>query len=285
MKQVTHLLLAAWLTACSSLSPSRQPQTEPQKSEKLKIYDAHAHYDDPSSGFSESMLKDYQENNVVAATIHISRKTPGKVFRAKVDKKIALCAALVPGIKSSDIEKGLRDQTYQCLKVYLAYIPKWASDAFYVPYYKMAEKYQVPVVFHTGDPIDKMAKVKYADPLTVDEIAVTYPKVKFVLAHLGNPWFDSAAEVVYKNDNVYADTSALMIGDISKANPESIEELMIKPVHWFFLYVENPQKLMFGTDWPLTTVGPHIEAMKKAIPKEHWEKFFYQNAMDVFKPR
>ena len=169
------------------------------------------------------------------------------------------------------------------MKVYLGYIPKYASDPFYHDFYRLAEKYQLPVVFHTGDTYDKKAKVKFAEPLQIDEIALQYPKVNFVLAHMGNPWIQSAAEVVYKNDNVFVDVSALMLGDVSKANPEALEELAIKPIRWFWLYVENPKKLMFGSDWPLMEVKPYIQAVMKAIPSEHWDAVFYKNAADLFK--
>ncbi len=47
----------------------------------------------------------------------------------------------------------------------------------------------------------------------VDDVAVDHPDVRFVLAHFGNPWLVDAAEVVYKNDNVWADLSGLIVGD------------------------------------------------------------------------
>jgi predicted TIM-barrel fold metal-dependent hydrolase len=40
---------------------------------------------------------------------------------------------------------------------------------------------------------------------------------------------------------------------------------------------------MFGTDWPLSKIKPYLEAYKRAIPKEHWNDVFYENAVKVFK--
>ena len=110
-----------------------------------------------------------------------------------------------------------------------------------------------------------------------------HPKVKFVLAHMGNPWIQSAAEVAYKNDNVYVDTSALMIGDVEKSSPEAIEELIVKPVRWFYLYTENPKKLLFGSDWDLNHIRPYLQAIQRAIPPQHWDDVFYKNAVTLFK--
>jgi hypothetical protein len=57
--------------------------------------------------------------------------------------------------------------------------------------------------------------VKFSHPLTIDEVAVDHPDITFVIAHAGNPWIESAAEVAYKNPNVYLDGSAFVIGDCS----------------------------------------------------------------------
>ena len=145
-----------------------------------------------------------------------------------------------------------------------------------------AEKYHVPVVFHTGDTDSRQAMLKYADPLTVDEVAVSHPKVTFVLAHAGNPWIESAAEVAYKNPNVFLDGSAFVIGDLKQTTPEQIETYLVKPVRWIFDYVGDPTKLMFGTDWPLTDIGPYLEAFRRAIPREHWKAVFHDNAARVY---
>lgn len=249
-----------------------------------RVIDAHAHWDGSSVQPSKKMKDEFLPNQIVGAVVHQSRshKDPERISTDS-PLQFRVCAAVVPGTSVKEVERGLASGKYRCMKVYLGYVPRYATDAFYKPFYKLAEKTGVPVVFHTGDTYDKMAKVKFAEPLQVDEVAVEFPKVTFVIAHIGNPWINSAAEVVYKNDNVYADLSALLLDDISKETPETVEELVVKPIRWFYLYVENPKKLMFGTDWPLLTIRPYLEAVQRAIPKEHWDDVFYNNAVRVFK--
>ena len=82
----------------------------------------------------------------------------------------------------------------------------------YRPYYELAERHRLPVVFHTGDTYSPRAKLRFAHPLGIDDVAVDHPKACFVLAHLGNPWLTDAAEVVYKNVNVWADLSGFAVG-------------------------------------------------------------------------
>jgi predicted TIM-barrel fold metal-dependent hydrolase len=155
----------------------------------------------------------------------------------------------------------------------------------YKPFYKLAAKYEVPVIFHTGDTSSKQAKLKYADPLTVDEVAVDHPSTSFVLAHCGNPWIESAAEVAYKNPNVYLECSALLGGDLSKMPQEKVDMYVVRPIAWIFGYLEDPSKLMFGSGWPGTIPGPYLDAYKKAIPKQYWPQVLYENAARVFNLR
>ncbi|MES2962960.1 MAG: amidohydrolase family protein, partial [Bdellovibrionota bacterium] len=181
------------------------------------------------------------------------------------------------------LESQLKSGRYGCIKVYLGYIYQYAYDKNYEPAYKLAEKYDVPVVFHTGDTYDVDGLLKYADPLTIDEVAVKHRKVQFVIAHCGNPWIQSAAEVAYKNPNVSLECSALLIGDLSESGPEAVEKLLVEPIRYVFTYVEDPSKLMFGTDWPLIHIKDYLEAYKRAIPKQHWKAVFNDNARRIFK--
>jgi len=138
------------------------------------------------------------------------------------------------------------------------------------------------VVFHTGDTYSTKAKLKFADPLTIDEVAVDFPKTTFVIAHLGCPWIDSAMEVTYKNPNVYVEASAMLIGDIN-SDKEALDTLMIQPIRKAFNFIADPNKFLFGTDWPLVNIKDYFEAYKKAIPEKHWCKVFFGNAVKVFR--
>jgi predicted TIM-barrel fold metal-dependent hydrolase len=82
--------------------------------------------------------------------------------------------------------------------------------------YALAAKYAVPVMIHCGDTYTPKGKVKYSHPLHVDEVAVDHPDVNFVICHLGNPWLRDCMEVVYKNANVYADISGLVLGNFQR---------------------------------------------------------------------
>ena len=208
-------------------------------------------------------------------------------------------AEIVPGLRAigianpeqSDREHLLRveqlliERRVVALKAYLGYVHHFPADAGYRPYYELAAKYKLPFIFHTGDTYSPYAKLKYAHPLGVDEVAVDHPDVRFVLAHVGNPWMIEAAEVVYKNVNVWTDLSGLMIGDDEKfAAPEGREEMgeVAERIRRAFRYAERPNRFLYGSDWPLAPMAAYRDFIRQAIPVEHHEAVFAGNGRLLF---
>lgn len=256
---------------------------------QLRIIDAHTHcvfnnMPEKTSGIMQSKeeyLKEMAENNVVGAVAHTGYL--GGYSGDLKGRNVTFCYGVGNEIDAEEIEAGLKSGRYGCVKIYLGYIHRYAYDDAYKGIYRLAETYDVPVVFHTGDTYDVQGKLKYADPMTVDEVAVDHPRVRFVIAHCGNPWINTAAEVAYKNPNVYLDLSGLMVGDLDQFPREILDEHLIKPVGWIFNYVGNPSKILYGSDWPLVNMGQYIKAIKRAIPEKHWQAVFHDNAVNVFR--
>jgi len=166
------------------------------------------------------------------------------------------------------------------LKLYPGYEPFSVDDPGLRDLYTLAGRFSVPVMVHTGDTYAPHAKVRYAHPLTVDEAAVEFPDVTFVLCHLGNPWFVDAMEVVYKNKNVVADISGLTLG---KFEPR-FERFALAKVNEALTYINNPSKLLFGSDWPLSDVASYLRFTRQleATPEE-LEGLLWRNAARVFR--
>lgn len=249
--------------------------------QNVPVIDVHTHTDFEGDATLERYTTELAEAGVVGAVAHVGRDGSGYVdLRAA---NVLHCAGVGAEVDAKLLEDDLRSGKVGCVKIYLGYVYRFASDPAYEPVYSLAKTYDVPVVFHTGDTYDVKGKLKYADPLTIDEVAVDHPDVRFVIAHCGNPWIQSAAEVAYKNPNVFLECSALLIGELGEDQGEAIERYVVAPIAWIFGYLEDPSKLMFGTDWPLSRVRPYLEAYKRAIPREHWGAVFHDNALRVFK--
>ncbi len=183
------------------------------------------------------------------------------------------------------VEDVLKQGTVKAFKVYLGYLHYGPSHIGYRPYYKLAAKYKTPIIFHTGDTYSDKAKIKYAHPKLIDEVAVDFPDTRFVLAHFGNPWITDAAEVVYKNKNVWADLSGILIGDadafakMAKSGVLARAENRIKQAIEF---TESPEKFLFGSDWPLAPVSVYRGFVERLFPKEHHADVFRNTARAVF---
>jgi predicted TIM-barrel fold metal-dependent hydrolase len=172
------------------------------------------------------------------------------------------------------------------LKGYLGYLHFEPAHANYRRYYELATKYRVPVMFHTGDTYSPQAKLKFAHPLGVDEVAVDFPDCRFVICHIGNPWMTDAAEVIYKNVNVWADLSGLMVGDDGAFASEEGREAMSELAHAIqraIKYSERPNRFVYGTDWPLAPMPAYREFIKEAVPPENHEQVFEENARRLFR--
>ncbi len=189
------------------------------------------------------------------------------------------------------VEEVLKTGKIKALKAYLGYVHYGPDAPGYLPYYKLAAKYKIPVIFHTGDTYSHRAKVKYAHPLLVDEIAVDHPDVNFVLAHFGNPWLVDAAEVVYKNnkrgirENVWTDLSGLLVGDAAefdKLRKNGMMKDVIATVRKAFDYTECPDRFLYGSDWPLAPMAPYRDFIRELIPAEFHGGVFEGNAKALF---
>ncbi len=182
------------------------------------------------------------------------------------------------------VDEQLANGRIVALKAYLGYVHAYPDDPGYRPYYELAAKHKLPFIFHTGDTYSPYAKLKYAHPLKIDEVAVDHPDVRFVIAHVGNPWTIDAAEVVYKNVNVWVDLSGLFIGDEeSLTDPDArpaIQET-IERIRSAFRYAERPNRFLYGSDWPLAPMPLYRDFIQEAIP-ENWHELIFEENAKIF---
>lgn len=237
------------------------------------------------SGFARELNK----NNVAGAIViddTLDDETPtgynSLVRLAKKNSKIFPVTAVNPDSVSvrgiEKLRKGLEEKLIYGIKIYLGYYPRYATDMVYSQFYSMAGEYGCPVILHTGDTYGEEYLVKYAHPLQIDELAVNFKKTNFVIAHLGNPWIRDAAEVVYKNPNVFTDLSAFCIGQV-----KNVPKFVYNDIEYAWEYVNNPDKFLYGSDWPLVKMADYIPIIKKAIPEKAHNKVFYENTKRVFR--
>ena len=275
------------------------PRCYPAAMEPRHLIDAHVHLNNyhettrrPTQQNIDDLFAKMEDVGVDHAVVITSYKVD--MDRPSAEEIVELLASdprvtVVEGLRwrgdvRTDLftmEERIRDGLVKGIKLYPGYDFYPINDPSLETVFRIAEKHDVPVMIHTGDTYAKTAKVRMAHPLLVDDVAVDYPDVKFVMCHLGNPWFQDAAEVLYKNDNVYADISGLTLGDFSY----EFERYMVQRVRDMITYMGDPGKqLMFGTDWPLVRMGPYIKFLDSLdLPDEAKENIAWRTAASLFR--
>lgn len=140
--------------------------------------------------------------------------------------------------------------------------PRLPSSLYHNPL-QVCSDFKIPAIFHCGDCLNsvKHAKLKYAHPLNIDEAAVDYDDINFVIAHVGYPWHRDTAEVCYKNPNVYTDISGFVYGSFDADGRGSSDKTKFKNMLTEFLDIADSDRLLFGTDWPICNQASYIEAL------------------------
>lgn len=138
-----------------------------------------------------------------------------------------------------------------------------------------------PAIFHCGDCLNTQhcAKLKYAHPLNIDEVAVDYPDMNFIIAHLGNPWWRDTAEVVFKNKNVYTDVSGFVYGDFL----EKDKKLFAKAITEYLEIVGDGDRLLFGTDCPISNQQSYVDCLNNYIGNGLTPEYLTNNVIRAFK--
>ena len=150
-----------------------------------------------------------------------------------------------------EMERGVSDLGLRGVKLgpnYQNFDPL-GEEAFRM--FQRAQELRLPIVFHTGTSPVQTADLDYAHPRHFDRIAIAFPDLKMVLAHMSHPWQATAIAVIRKHRNVYADISALFY------RPWSFYSCMRLAEEWGVLH-----KLLFGTDYLVSTPQENLDALR-----------------------
>ena len=125
------------------------------------------------------------------------------------------------------------------------------------------------------------APLTYAHPLYTDKVAMAFPDLKIILAHLAHPWQTDCLSVVRKHKNVWADVSAQFY------RPYSFWQGMRLFYEW-----GSMGKILFASDWPVTKPVDNINHLRllpkfaadhhlPTIPEEEIEGIINRDALDI----
>jgi uncharacterized protein len=134
------------------------------------------------------------------------------------------------------------------LPMYAGFSP---DDSSLDPLWKYATEHRLPVLLHTGTTFIAQAPLDCTLPRLLDRVAMRYPNVKIVMAHLSHPYEGECVVTIRKHPNVYADISALHYRPF-----QLYHSLMLVQEYGVW------DKVLFGTDYPFTNVNDSIEGVR-----------------------
>lgn len=180
------------------------------------------------------------------------------------------------------IEKVLQHSRAVGIKLYPGYYHFQLNDPIYAPIYELAAQFNLPVIIHSGDTSSDQGLLKYSHPLAIDELAVMHRRNLFIIAHLGNPWVKETAEIVRKNQNVWADISGLLVGSRTNFHEMGHEPLIFNEFRHALIYTVSWDKILFGSDWPLAPVDAYLDFVERIVPEKYLENVLGKNALNIF---
>lgn len=122
------------------------------------------------------------------------------------------------------------------LKLLPSYVHVYPDDSRLLPVYEVASALEAPIMFHTGTSIFKGTRVRYSDPLLLDDVAEDFPGLKVVMCHGGRPfWYAQAEWMLRRHENTYIDISGIPPSKLPSAFPH-LEKFR--------------DRFVFGSDWP-----------------------------------
>jgi predicted TIM-barrel fold metal-dependent hydrolase len=123
----------------------------------------------------------------------------------------------------------------------------YPNDRMAYPMYEAMAEAKMPVIFHSGHSGMGSGlrgggglRLKYSNPMHLDDVAADFPDMTVIIAHPSWPWQDEALSVCLHKPNVYIDLS----GWSPKYFPPQL-------IHYANTQLKH--KMLFGTDYPLIT--------------------------------
>ena len=117
--------------------------------------------------------------------------------------------------------------------------------------YEYCQGRGLPILFHTGTTFNRLAPLRFTRPQLFDEVAMDYPELRMILAHLGHPFFEECICVIRKHPHVYADVAALHY------RPWQFYTMLLAAQEY-----RVTGKLLLGTDYPFAAAAETLAGLR-----------------------
>jgi len=136
------------------------------------------------------------------------------------------------------------------------------NDRNVYPLYEVIAEAGLPALFHsghsgigTGLPGGGGLRLKYSNPMCLDDVAADFPELQIVLAHPSFPWQDEAISICLHKSNVWI--------DLSGWSPRYFPPQLVQ-----YANTQLRSKVLFGSDFPLITPDRWLADFEQAAFKD-----------------
>jgi predicted TIM-barrel fold metal-dependent hydrolase len=151
------------------------------------------------------------------------------------------------------------------------------NDTRFYPLWEEMQRLGLPILFHggmaaagAGTPGGMGHKLKYTQPIYLDDVAADFPELKIICAHPTWPWTAESLAIARHKSNFYIDLS----GWAPKYFPAEVVQQVNSLLQ---------DKAMFGSDWPGISVERWMEEFDQLkIKPEVRQKILLDNAKKFF---
>ena len=223
----------------------------------------------------EQTAAHYREQNIAAVIFPVDaeRETGYRRYNNdEVAEKVAENADVLIQFASIDPWKGklgvrearrlIREYKVKGFKFHPTMQGFFANDRMAYPFYEVLEEEGCVALFHTGQtgvgsgmPGGNGMRLKYSNPMYMDDVAVDFPDLKIILAHPSFPWQEEALAVAQHKPNVYI--------DLSGWSPKYFPPILVRYANTIL-----KKKMLFGSDWPMISPEKWLDAFDRAEFRE-----------------
>jgi len=136
------------------------------------------------------------------------------------------------------------------------------NDRSFYPLYESAADLSIPILFHTGQtgigaglPGGRGIKLRYSDPMLLDDVAADHPGLTIIMAHPSVPWQDAAISIATHKANVFI--------DLSGWSPKYFPPQLVRAANGLLKH-----KVLFGSDYPVLTPDRWLDDFAKIEIKD-----------------
>jgi predicted TIM-barrel fold metal-dependent hydrolase len=265
------------------------PKADPEENERLAAMAAY--FKTAAASFTVDDLADYyRERKMAAVTFTIDQKDapedPARVApmeiieRARAHTDILIPFGSVDPARGAEAVRMAKRQIEAGAKGFKFHPSSQAftpSDPAVYPVYEVIQEAGLPALFHSGQTGAGAGmrggggiRLKYSNPMYLDDVAVDFPDMPIIIAHPSFPWQEEALSVATHKPQVYI--------DLSGWSPKYFAQILIQYANTLL-----KNKMLFGTDFPVLTPERWMADLEKTgIRDEVKPGIFKDNAAKLF---